>query len=620
MKNTTFVAYLSKEDISERIEGSGSREAIEAHLAMLFGTGKNIDFLVAKSNAIQSLTDIAVSSEPGSFEALSAASILYKAFHNIPYNETSMMGIDRDTVDKINAGVRNGKYPEVVAFNTLRGEGQQIVSGLSGDLLGKIKEATRSEEDLIERIDRIGIEMRSEFRTKMRDTEEHQQYLDTLAALQLESTQAYKDLEDKFSAEYKGVNDRQDLSYEERKLERKRIEREYRKKRTTTSKEYNEKFKTVNESMSSKRDEVIRKATADLEAWLKDVQTQKASLQSVVRNAIIGKLLEQSPISEEDAKAWLKDSVIIADNALQRLKRSERSCYNSVDEIKKDMMEFYRLVGGKIGGIKIITKGDKRASANSRTGKISVDSNFNKRVLFHELGHHFEFNNPMALQAATKFRDDRAKGRKTIPLRKLSNLAYNRDEYAFPDNFFDPYVGKFYSSGSTEVVSMGLQQFASESTILHLFENDREHLELVVGMAAQRDPAVLELLNANRVVTKSETSEIDRRSAFEKELKRVATRDAMARYMPSNRMRGEFPYIYPYQKSASVILSQDESYYFQSIQDARNFLYLHLMNLSLKLTPNTVYSDKTLFDILRGSKSVPEWFTVDTKLPKLEVN
>jgi hypothetical protein len=40
------------------------------------------------------------------------------------------------------------------------------------------------------------------------------------------------------------------------------------------------------------------------------------------------------------------------------------------------------------------------------------------------------------------------------------------------DQWWDPYIGKRYNDGSTEVVSMGLQEFNSEYTAGRLFTRD----------------------------------------------------------------------------------------------------------------------------------------------------
>ncbi|MBK8013082.1 MAG: hypothetical protein IPK13_17215 [Deltaproteobacteria bacterium] len=51
-------------------------------------------------------------------------------------------------------------------------------------------------------------------------------------------------------------------------------------------------------------------------------------------------------------------------------------------------------------------------------------------------------------------------------------------------NFFDPYVGKYYPEGHTEVVSMGLQQFAHPKETCRLAIEDSEHFYFMLGTIA----------------------------------------------------------------------------------------------------------------------------------------
>ena len=57
-----------------------------------------------------------------------------------------------------------------------------------------------------------------------------------------------------------------------------------------------------------------------------------------------------------------------------------------------------------------------------------------------------------------------------------------RSEKAFPDKFIHPYVGKVYSNGLTEVLSMGIEQFTSKKKLTEFMKNDREHFIFVLGV------------------------------------------------------------------------------------------------------------------------------------------
>jgi hypothetical protein len=58
---------------------------------------------------------------------------------------------------------------------------------------------------------------------------------------------------------------------------------------------------------------------------------------------------------------------------------------------------------------------------------------------------------------------------------------FDDDEFAVPDKFVDPYVGKTYDDQATEVLSVGLEHFHSPESMLSLYKKDRQHFLLVVG-------------------------------------------------------------------------------------------------------------------------------------------
>lgn len=105
----------------------------------------------------------------------------------------------------------------------------------------------------------------------------------------------------------------------------------------------------------------------------------------------------------------------------------------------------------------------------------------NKVTLFHEMGHFVEYDDS-ALAIATK---DWIKSRATGNPEKLSKLTknpgYRDDEEAYPDKFADPYVGKIYTYGASEVISMGVEYLSSPSEARKFFAKDPEHFYLTVG-------------------------------------------------------------------------------------------------------------------------------------------
>ena len=95
----------------------------------------------------------------------------------------------------------------------------------------------------------------------------------------------------------------------------------------------------------------------------------------------------------------------------------------------------------------------------------------------HELGHALEGHNPAIRQACRDFLARRTANESKVPLRKFSS-GYKADETCTPDKFYDPYVGKIYSSGHTEVLSMGIQALVKDP--IEFASKDPEHFKLIV--------------------------------------------------------------------------------------------------------------------------------------------
>jgi hypothetical protein len=109
-----------------------------------------------------------------------------------------------------------------------------------------------------------------------------------------------------------------------------------------------------------------------------------------------------------------------------------------------------------------------------------------RETVYHEFGHLLEgyMNNGMAQKAEfwRKWRSiGDASGR--APVKPLNDLVrsriYGDTEVAIVDKFIDPYVGKAYGQGWTEVYSMGLQQFTSEASVMSFAKKDFDHFAFI---------------------------------------------------------------------------------------------------------------------------------------------
>jgi hypothetical protein len=80
-------------------------------------------------------------------------------------------------------------------------------------------------------------------------------------------------------------------------------------------------------------------------------------------------------------------------------------------------------------------------------------------VVAHEFGHQMEYMDSKRAQAARNYLAERSKGEILESMNRITGKSgYDPSERAWRDKWKEPYTGKHYSSGSTEITSMGLQK------------------------------------------------------------------------------------------------------------------------------------------------------------------
>jgi len=220
-----------------------------------------------------------------------------------------------------------------------------------------------------------------------------------------------------------------------------------------------------------------------MQAKLKPIQDEIASIKDEFFIRVKDEVLQSSPISETQAATWANAQEITP----AAVKRLERSGYR-IDDLRKNMAEFYRLTSGRLPNVAIVTEGRRRAVCHTEVQQVSIDTHFSKKTLFHEMAHTLE-NDPAILAMAMNFRDTRGKGRKIRPLRELDpGKNYRSDERALEDEFITPYVGKVYPYALTEVMSMGMQMFADAEATQRLLSADPEMFHMIYGMLLSPPP------------------------------------------------------------------------------------------------------------------------------------
>jgi hypothetical protein len=103
-----------------------------------------------------------------------------------------------------------------------------------------------------------------------------------------------------------------------------------------------------------------------------------------------------------------------------------------------------------------------RAHYDPNTKAVSVAATTREDTIVHELGHWLDNHNPEVQRKVTEFYNRRTQGYVIEPL----GAGFDASEMTRRDKFLDPYMGKIYSDGATEIVSMGAEYFYGQTARL----------------------------------------------------------------------------------------------------------------------------------------------------------
>lgn len=202
-----------------------------------------------------------------------------------------------------------------------------------------------------------------------------------------------------------------------------------------------------------------------------------------------------SPITQVKIKAFVNSGKISAAAQLLEDLRSRTSPVDAAvltGKVKIDKAlirpanDFYQLTGLELKRLKEIRLLPERSSADIRAGIITIDSRNSldrqRASVFHEMGHFLERQSPENIKKANDFVLSKATGPKELLSKILNDNRYGLSESAYPGNFLNPYVGKTYISGATEVISVGLEHFVSPLALSKFFKAAPDQFELVAGI------------------------------------------------------------------------------------------------------------------------------------------
>ena len=109
-----------------------------------------------------------------------------------------------------------------------------------------------------------------------------------------------------------------------------------------------------------------------------------------------------------------------------------------------------------------------------------------KQTIFHEVGHSLEKITKHNLDMAVGWRTSRVTSNIPTKAKTKVKRAWTLKEKVLPDEFITPYVGRPYvqygADRATEVISMGVEHFATPELMFRLYSVDPDHFHMILSL------------------------------------------------------------------------------------------------------------------------------------------
>ena len=130
-----------------------------------------------------------------------------------------------------------------------------------------------------------------------------------------------------------------------------------------------------------------------------------------------------------------------------------------------------------VGDLVVKASGQLKGRSNAEVGRgvMNITVGSREKVIAHEFGHLLE-KNPTIREQAQAFLEQRTQGEQAEWL----GDHYHEREITKRDRFIHPYMGKIYSDGYTEIVSMGLEFLYTQP--YQFATNDPEYFDFIVKL------------------------------------------------------------------------------------------------------------------------------------------
>jgi SPP1 gp7 family putative phage head morphogenesis protein len=237
-------------------------------------------------------------------------------------------------------------------------------------------------------------------------------------------------------------------------------------------------------------------ASAEITQEQRDAEIGKLLLQmedkKSERDILVSKLEELRKVSNPKTDA-LRELVLNPDEQLQLNLSVKESTNKAINKRGLEAAKFLQSLTRKRENMhktftKLHTRKEKMRAfyrSDAYDEGVHVGKGVDSDTLVHELGHHLEHTLPDAQKMANQFVRMRTADTPRVDLQKISK-SYKSDEYGNEDKWkklfgeHAAYVGKTYGTGSTEIISMGVEYLYKNPT--KMAEADPEFFKFIVGI------------------------------------------------------------------------------------------------------------------------------------------
>ncbi len=215
----------------------------------------------------------------------------------------------------------------------------------------------------------------------------------------------------------------------------------------------------------------------DVDLGILDVSKKGAGFDAAVKKF---KLAVSAPVTNRGSLSTYRDKISYTstfsggrESIIKSAKKQVNKFLGRFEELgskeyisKINNTSFNGIEIGKTRGGGAFVKGNKLFSPDAGS-----------RRMWHEMGHIIENTDSSLLPKLKQWMINRS-GNQTISLDYLGKSGVS----AYKGNFIDAYVGRIYSSGHTEILSMGLEQFTSYERMIKFAKKDFDHFSLIMGV------------------------------------------------------------------------------------------------------------------------------------------